>query len=1033
MARSVPRRDGGAFVLSLFGLLPLDVDNPDRLLAEEGIWPASAGELWDGGVWDQGLPKPWGEFLVIGHATAPGDTAVTALPLDIQFAGIQKRINAFGDRYWQPSVSGYVQSNPVPFQSLKIAPERCFGGPGHPTNPRGRGFQASSRLGKHELVALPNFESAANLIRSVDDRPEPVCLGPGDLADPERLRLSGTYDAGWLKNVAPDFPRDIDPRFFCLAPPDQWKNGFFAGDEHFALSGFSKRHPQLAGRLPGFVSRAFVSFAKDPALVFEAQTRLDTVVFMPSLAKAILVWRSVVNCAHPDGKDVASVMIAYEKTSERRDANHYQTVHALRMDPERGAKYAFSEHQLTPVASLDTINARFARRQAARDTEMERRRQAQSLILDDMHKASGLPAQMRIADPDIEPLPDFLPTAEEIASGEFDLADLIDGAEQLMAKSLEDAEAEQARVAPMLAAQQRFAAEPNISNLDAILAQIETESDTEAPRLASVVAELEATKDATNAEEDPAARSALEEVLNQLQGRLLPVADDERLLREARDRFLGDPSAGPAGEARKALDSLPKTFVDPSTRENVPAFEKKPVDKELSLLEMLAMLDSEDVAQQAAKADATGKLAELDRQISATYPALKPSDGRTALDNLLGAIQSKNPDPDPPASIEEAEKRVAQAIEDARAQLDAGAEQTAAGLAMARRMSPEAFFPTEPMPVSVADRFGDFIKEFMAAGHSLAGRDCAGANLAGADFAGMDLRGTMFEQADLSGAQFHGSLCQGTVFTGADLSGADFAGVDLSGANLSAAKAGGANFERSTQRGNTLIKLEAPDSRFAGAILEDCVMLEAEFARANLDGASLLNCIVIKFNAPHIAARNASFERCSFVEATISDARFDNARLKRCVFVNSDCSRFAAPNSMLDGTGFFGATLMPGIDFRDAQIKNSSFRQRVLSGAQFYGAIAFRTDFGEANLSGADFRLAGLFQCILMDANLSGLKAFGANLLAANLRDANLTGASLRQANLYAADLTGATLIASDLQGANWQKTLLAMASDANQ
>lgn len=272
-----------------------------------------------------------------------------------------------------------------------------------------------------------------------------------------------------------------------------------------------------------------------------------------------------------------------------------------------------------------------ARRRASRDADLARRRRAQKLILDDMHAASGMPAHLRIADPEIEPMPDFLPTPEEIAAGEFDLADLIDGAEQLMAKSIADAEAELARAQPMIELQKRFAAEPRLSTIDAILAQIEVESGTAAPRLTGVQAELADARNLANAGGNETAKDALDQLIGQLGGPLITAKDDETALAEACARFKCDDSSGATGEIGNALDAIPKQLVDGEMRAQMPTPEPREPEAFPGLLESLAIPDQADENQTAAIANARAKLADLDKQIAGSFPALKAPEGGSVL------------------------------------------------------------------------------------------------------------------------------------------------------------------------------------------------------------------------------------------------------------------------------------------------------------------------------------------------------------------------------------------------------------------
>ncbi len=1031
--RPVARQAGSAFVISIYGLAALDAPDADRLLADQGIWPAALAELPDGAMWDVGLPKPWAEFMVAGHAMAPGGVPVPALELNIRFAGRQKSVSAFGDRHWVAGGAGHVFSAPTPFTALKFGPDRAFGGAGIAANLLGRGGNARNRLARQEPVHLPNFEAAGALLRNVDDQPVPVVLGPGDPADPERIKLAGTHDAAWLKDDAPGFARDIDPRFFCLAPQDQWLSGYLRGDESFSFSGFSATQPRLSGQLPGFLARAFVAFENQPDRLFETAARLDTVLFLPSLAKAVLVWRTVVECSHREADDLRAVMIAYDRLEAPRDAAHYQEVFALRSDPEKGANYAFSEHQLTPSLSMATLNSRFKAREAYREAETARRQAAQQIILDESFLASGLPPGFRTNAPPVEPLPDFLPTPEEIAGGDFDLADILDGAEQLAQKTLATAEAEMARMAPVIAQAEAFAKTPTLGGLDAMLEALQSQTGETMPRLATLVDETAA---AVQTPESAAqAQPEIETLLERLKGPLVVELDDEIRFVEARDRFLGRPEAGPMGPAREALAGFPVQMISNAARAEISAAHNGAAPPPVPLAELLRgiAMPAEDSLPEVAKAQAAMRsdLEKAEPALAKAFPHLAPQNGQSNLEAMLGALQSLDPTPKA-RTIEDTESAIQEAIAAARRDLDASEPSALEGLAAARRASPEPISPPLAHDGVAGRRFGAFILERKGAGEPLRGRDFAGAHLAGADFSHQDLTGAFFEGANLSNAKFVAATCTDAVFTGALLDGADFTGADLRRANLSGITGTGMVLAGAQLLAPMLIRSKLAGANLFGARLNDANLFEVDLTGASLQGAELSNLAIIKSLADGLQAQEARFEQVSFLDTGLVAANFDRATLVRVVALNARAAGLSARYARFENTGFLGDSDLSGAQFDDTQLRGGSMRNARLAKASFRGAMAARFDLGGADLTSADFSLATLFQCVLSSCQARTIEGFGINLLGAQLRGADLTGARLRSANLYAADLTDAILVGADLSGANWQKTLLALATDAD-
>ena len=85
-------------------------------------------------------------------------------------------------------------------------------------------------------------------------------LRPGEVPIPwSDEPVTGCGDGQWRRHRWPWLPEKFDYTFFNAAPPDQWIDGFFRGDESLA---FENMHPEQAvftTRLPGMRARCFVT------------------------------------------------------------------------------------------------------------------------------------------------------------------------------------------------------------------------------------------------------------------------------------------------------------------------------------------------------------------------------------------------------------------------------------------------------------------------------------------------------------------------------------------------------------------------------------------------------------------------------------------------------------------------------------------------------------------------------------------------------------------------------------------------------
>lgn len=435
------------------------------------------------------------------------------------------------------------------------------------------------------------------------------------------------------------------------------------------------------------------------------------------------------------------------------------------------------------------------------------------------------------------------------------------------------------------------------------------------------------------------------------------------------------------------------------------------MDELFDLDRMLAGLDDE-AALPAAPAASGGLLDGLDAEARAgIMDAASGAPPGLDLEALLAAIPGAGGAGAPPERA-----ALAAQIDDARLRMRDGMHE-------ARRASPEALAPLEPLAPEVAAWLGALVIEELARGTSFAGRDLAGAALPGADLSRRDLQGTLLERAALSGADLSGSDCRKAVFTGATLVGARLSGARLAGANLSGADLTDADLSRADLTDALLTKAQLGGASLAGARLSGVQALQASFGAADLSFCRGRRLLAIEADLTGARAVGCRLTECVFLGADLRRADFLGADLTGSVLMNvkADGLRLSGARLarlMASGEGSFRG--MTGIAMRAA---GSGWRGACLAGADLTGARLDGSDLATADLSKAVLAGASLVKAMLSDADLTGAWLTGADLMEALLRGTRLAGATLVGASLYAAELTGADLADARLAGADLRLT----------
>ena len=319
---------------------------------EQAMWSVIGDSLGPTAVLDEAMNKDSAEFLVFGDAIAPVGKAVARLDVEVEFNGLSKRLNVYGDRFWQGAGVLQSASAPQPFARMAIDYANAFGGANHEFNPMGKGLNTANQA---ELEWLPNIEAPDEPLISSDSRPEPAGFGPLSTDWPVRRLAFGSIDDDYLQNDMPGLARDIDWRYFNVAPVDQRFNSYLLGDEDFRICNMHDTMPVIAGRLPGVIGRCVIEQrAVDESLTIkEIPLKLDTVLFFPNDNLGIVLHRGTVEVSHPQGSDVTKLLVAHQGLTEpSKSLAYYAAELNARTDREQALKYMLNSTPLIPLNTL---------------------------------------------------------------------------------------------------------------------------------------------------------------------------------------------------------------------------------------------------------------------------------------------------------------------------------------------------------------------------------------------------------------------------------------------------------------------------------------------------------------------------------------------------------------------------------------------------------------------------------------------------------------------------------------------------------
>ncbi len=1044
---------GEGYRLWITALGAFDLLSPGDFLPEAQLWQTAAPALGATPL-DAGMPKPRVEVLVVGDVCAPRNDPVRHLLMNLELGPIQKRIVAFGRRWWRYGPDGPVLSEPEPFERVRLGWENAFGGPGFAANPLGKGIDARKLMSQRIPAELPQIETPASLILNIDHHPAPAGLGPRPDDAPGRIGFAGTYDEAWLRDGFPGHAKDFDWRYYNTACPDQQTDVELTGNERYRLTGMHPDHAEFQGRLPGFRVRAF---ARQVEAFIELPMRCDTVWFFPNAAMGMVLFRGGLVVQDSEASSVSDVLLAYERlTDPQRALGHYETALNERTDLERAALKFFDERPLKPERLPEEVAAVEAERQAIREENDKREEQAREHSLAAAFRRAGLPLPPPALLKDDTPLPVQIPvvTPGEIERLEVDMTTLVktadtlqDYAEKQRKNLLAQTERELRRATqafgqidpqarPLLTDPLRQVSK-NVSEALGKKIDLALPAPTGAPLPDAFKRAEEALKKSPTEAAAPQMSDIFKRAEEALKKSPTEVAAKAQTkngislgLYRARQRALGEIDAeDPLTKALAQLDEAQgvqkrvgkqTTETMEQARSALPSPGMAPPAPVNPFETALQGLRSESLAKEPAAKEAAGKLS-----------AALASPGGEYLTSVMKATKSDKASPPSELPADDISDRVEGSMAEAREKIEQTREESETLRAYGRRTSPEPMAPEEPLSPEDAEALGLLALELARGRDGLCGRDLAGADLTGADLAGLNLTGIFLERAVLKGANLAGAKLHRAVLTGADLTGADLTGADLTDANLSGAIMMEARLcearlenvslyhsrlDRADLSRARLIAVNPIEARLTNACLtaaeiRDVSFLKCDMAGIVLDEARLHGVTCIETRLAGLTARAARFERCVLIGLD-----GDDADLTGLEFINSACIGEAKLNrARLTGL------VAPGSGWRGAEMRDADLTAARLDEA----------DLGETNLAGACLHRASLKRAVLHKADCTGTNFFGATLLEAQAQAADFTQASFHMANLYSTDLSDAVLTLCDLTGANLTHTVMTRPANA--
>jgi len=887
------------------------------LLSEPDLWKFAGAELGKDAMLDMCMPKVRGEVLVVGKCFTPEGKPVPAYEVSLQMGPIDKTLYIFGDRFWKRK--GRILktiSDPRPFTEMDVSYENAFGGPDYKKNPLGKGHAPVKSNAGTAVHPLPNIEDPHDLIDSPKKKPDPAGFGPIDLTWPQRMEKVGTYDQKWLDNLFPGLAQDIDYTYFNAAPPDQWLDGFFNGNESFEIRGMHPEKKVIQSRLPETRSRCFMNLKTDKGEQFrEIKTNLDTVWLFPHAEKGIIVWRGVAEIGTDDAEDVLHMLVAYERINDGpRSIAHYKEALLKRLDEEKGYLYMIDEKDLIPpgeksglalmmeeATKEDSVLGENLKKKAEKEKKKAEEKKEQA-----MEKAKAAMEKAGLNPDEVMPQsPPPLPTPEIPAIDPTNL-----DPEAIM-KFMKNAEAD------ALARKDKAMADA-MAKKEQAEKKIKDLCKKQGLDYKKMMAKLQAQKPkrpvfyADNAiEKLRKAKETVEKQVNEACARL--GIDYETAVAKAKEQ--PDEKTFPMIEAIENMKKLDPD--DPEMIEKLKLAEEKSKEAYIKTAHHLPKPGSLSLEE----------TERLRNEFLAMHSQGQSFAEKDFAGIDLGGMDLKNAD--------------LRGIYFEGAKLS-GANLTGADLSRAVL----AWADLTGAKLNSANMHETCLGSANLTNAEVKNADLTEGILSKSNLNGTDFSGTCLNKVELMEATFNNTNLSNTklteiIFLETGFSGADFSGADLTGSNFIKPKLDGVNFSGAKAQSVNFIEASCEE-----AVFKDADLTNVRFPKnANLKGTDFSGAVLDSANL-----MEADLTKATFVKASLNSANFMKANL-----TNADLTGITAKNANfmkadLSDAKMIGANLMEA-NFKSSKLVRTDLRMANLYGAEVMRAIVGETDFRDANLT----------------------------------------------------------------------------------
>lgn len=314
----------------------------DRFVSEPEIWHAWETAPLSCRILDAAEPKPYGEFLLAGHAGI--GRPVSSLDVTVRVGKLERRWRVEGE-----NVKGGL--NVHPFIKTPLDHPQTWGGKGCKDNPLGRGHEDNRNP---TVMSIGNDGSAVT--RSPLAAPTPI---------PHAFSVRKTHldkvasiiaSKHYLESDFPGYPSAIDHRYFQMAAPAQWLNApEWPDSTPFFLEGFKADEAIIEGAFPAVRARAFAwMHGRDKPEEISLQRK--TLWLLPDSDLGLQIFTGSIPIDHLFDEQIEILLVGLDSTASPRSTDHFQQIQARRSDSENSPFEFLLDPDLMPeTATLNVI------------------------------------------------------------------------------------------------------------------------------------------------------------------------------------------------------------------------------------------------------------------------------------------------------------------------------------------------------------------------------------------------------------------------------------------------------------------------------------------------------------------------------------------------------------------------------------------------------------------------------------------------------------------------------------------------------